>query len=193
MSIIRLVFLLPSFLVALMMLPGCSGPFSISDDAPEPMRLEVTELQNLNHWLAMSEQVQAMTADEAMAMLRKMDSPNMASEQFYFGLLNQQLGRFDGWIQARDAFRKLANDTALDTSTRELARILLAHNQALINWHERHRHLQKELAVSVLDRELMEEKHQELEQKIEALTDLEAVISHRKQKAIDDSTLKVGE
>lgn len=186
----RLIFV-ATVLVAMM--PGCTGHFPLSKDSHEPMRLQVTELPNLNNWLDMSSQLEAMPSDEVVARLKVANNPQTVNERFYYGLLNQQLGRLDGWVQARDSFRSLADDETLDSSSRELARILQVHNQALINWYERHRHLQKELAVSVLDRELLEERHKELEQKIEALTTLEAVISNRKQQAVDDNNLKAQE
>tara|TARA_R110001592_G_scaffold363321_1_gene683747 strand:+ start:13293 stop:13781 length:489 start_codon:yes stop_codon:yes gene_type:complete len=161
-----------------MTISGCSQ-FLLPNDVDESRPLMVTELQSLNHWLAVSKQVGTMSVEQVVVALQDLERPDRGGELFYYGALNQQLDRFDGWIQARDAFRQLANDTHLEPSLRELADILLNHNQSLINWHERHRHLQKELAESVLDREL-------LEQKIEALTDLEAVISHRKQQVIGD-------
>jgi hypothetical protein len=193
MSAFRLVFFVTGLLLSLAMIPGCGGHFPMSNDFHEPMRLEVTELPNLNNWLDISSQLEEIPVDEVLARLKAVENPQTVNERFYYGLLNQRLGRLDGWVQARDSFRGLANDVTLDSSSRELARILQVHNQALINWYERHRHLQKELAVSVLDRELMEEKHKELEQKIEALTTLEAVISNRKQQVVDDNNLKVQE
>jgi hypothetical protein len=169
-------------LLALLTLSGCGQLLRSNTVAVSPP-MRMTELQSLNHWLDISQQVEAMTTEQATVALRGLGRLDSDSKRFYYGALNQKLGRFDGWIQARDTFRRLANDNALEPSVRELARILLAHNQALINWHERHRHLQRELAESVLDREL-------LEQKIEALTDLEAVISQQKQQVIDDGKLK---
>lgn len=191
MSIIRLISVIAGLAVLLVMTPGCAGRFAMPSGDGEPLRLKVTELQGLNNWLDISARIGELPVEQASARLQQMDPPETANEHFYYGLLNQQLNRFEGWIQARDSFRVLASDATLDASSRELARILLVHNQALINWHERHRHLQKELAVSVLDRELMEEKHKVLEQKIEALTELEAAISHRKQQGIETDSLKV--
>jgi len=176
------------FLLVTLLLTGC-GKFSLSSDSTHSRVLRVTELQNLNHWLALSEEVDAMNLEQVNKALKGFKTPVSQNALFYYGALNQKLGRIDGWIRARDAFRKLAvgqpsGVNSSEPSVRELARILEAHNQALINWHERHRHLQKELAESVLDREDLEQKHLLLEQKIEALTDLEAVISHRKQQVI---------
>lgn len=184
-----------------LLLTGC-GHFSFPSDSAGSRVLRITELQSLNHWLVLSEEVDAMSIEQVNEALKDFKNPTSQNALFYYGALNQKLGRIDGWIQARDAFRKLSSDQILSsasaTSTsesgvRELARILEAHNQALINWHERHRHLQKELAESVLDREALEQKHQLLEQKVEALTDLEAVISHRKQQVIENNEPEGGD
>lgn len=179
-------------LLAALFMTGC-GHFPLPSDSADSRALRVTELQSLNHWLVISEEVNAMSAEQVGAALKDLDSPVSQSALFYYGALNQKLGRIDGWIQARDTFRKLGSDQTLGSGIRELARIHEAHNQMLINWHERHRHLQKELAESVLDHEVLEKKHQLLEQKIEALTDLEAVISHRKQQAIENGQSQDGD
>jgi hypothetical protein len=184
-------------LLITLLLAGC-GKFPLSSDSAHSRVLRVTELQSLNHWLALSEEVDAMSIEQVNEALKDFKNPVSQNALFYYGALNQKLGRIDGWIRARDAFRKLGNDQTSGTNSREsgvfeLARILDAHNQALINWHERHRHLQKELAESVLDREALEQKHQLLEQKVEALTDLEAVISHRKQQVIETSPSEGGD
>lgn len=180
-----------------LLLAGC-GKFPMFSDSAHSRVLRVTELQSLNHWLVLSEEVDAMSIEEVEETLKDFETPVSPSALFYYGALNQKLERIDGWIQARDAFRKLGNDQILGSGSsksgvRELARILEAHNQSLINWHERHRHLQKELAESVLDREALEQKHQLLEQKVEALTDLEAVISHRKQQVIETNPSEGGD
>ena len=139
--------------------------------------LPVTELHSLSDWLDISSQVGKLSAEQSEAALRKLGKPTGGHALFHYAALNQQLSHHEGWIQARDAFRKLANDNSLESNLRELARIMESHNQALINWHARHTHLQKELAASVLDREL-------LERKITALTELEATISQRKQQSL---------
>lgn len=168
-------------LIALSILSGCEllpTQSSIAMERPLP----VTELQGLNNWLTITHQVSNLTAEEAITELSKRGKPDSGQDLFYYAILNQQLNHREGWIQARDAFRKLTNDTSLDSNLRELARIMQTHNQALINWHSRHTHLQKELAESVLDRDL-------LQRKIEALTELEAAISHRKQQNIAPESL----
>lgn len=170
-----------------------SGGFSDSSGSVVNHSSRLMKRQNPDKWLAISKEVDAMTPEQAVIALNKLSAPVRHDDLFYYGVLNQKLGRIDGWIQARDAFRKLENDPVVKPTIRELARILEAHNQSLINWHQRHQNLQKELAESVLDREslkqkrkLMKQKNKVLEQKIEALTELEAVISDRKKQASDE-------
>lgn len=170
-----------------------SGGYSDSSSSVVNHSSRLMKRQNPDKWLAISKEVDAMTPEQAVIALNKLSAPVRHDDLFYYGVLNQKLGRIDGWIQARDAFRKLENDPVVKPTIRELARILEAHNQSLINWHQRHQNLQKELAESVLDREslkhkrvLMKQKNKVLEQKIEALTELEAVISDRKKQASDE-------
>ena len=175
---------------------GGSGGYSGYRDSSDSVVNHSSRLmkrQNPDKWLAISKEVDTMTPEQAVIALNKLGTPIRHDDLFYYGVLNQKLGRIDGWIQARDAFRKLENDPVVKPTIRELARILEAHNQSLINWHQRHQNLQKELAESVLDREalkhkreLMKKKNKVLEQKIEALTDLEAVISDRKKQVSDE-------
>lgn len=170
-----------------------SGSFSGSGGSVVNHSSRLMKRQNPDRWLAISKEVDAMTPEQAVIALNNLGAPVRHDDLFYYGVLNQKLGRVDGWIQARDAFRKLENDPVVKPTIRELARILEAHNQSLINWHQRHQNLQKELAESVFDREalkhkrkLMKQKNKVLEQKIEALTDLEAVISDRKKQVSDE-------
>lgn len=162
--------------LAITILAGCEAlPPAEIDTLEQP--LQVTELQNLNTWLNLASQASQLNTEQVASELRKTEKPKNRLDLFYYAALNQRLNHRDGWVRARDSFRKLANDISLEEDLRGLARLLQAHNQALINWHERHSNLQKELADSVLDREL-------LRRKIEALTDLEAVISNRKQQDV---------
>lgn len=170
-----------------------SGSFSSPGGSVVNHSSRLMKRQNPDRWLSISKEVETMTPEQAVIALNKLGTPVRHDDLFYYGVLNQKLGRIDGWIQARDAFRKLENDPVVKPTIRELARILEAHNQSLINWHQRHQNLQKELAESVLDREalknkrkLMKQKNKVLEQKIEALTELEAVISDRKKQVSDE-------
>ena len=129
----------------LSLLSGCELLPAQSSAALE-RPLPITELHDLNDWLNISTAVSKLSADMAATKLSQLVKPEAGDELFYYGALNQQLNHREGWIQARDAFRKLSLDTTIEPNLRELARIMEAHNQALINWHARHTHLQKELA-----------------------------------------------
>lgn len=177
--------------LSVLLLSGC-GQFSTpQDNVEERYVASYIEPQSLNNWLAISRRVSSMTETEVAVAIKNLATPQNHQALFYYGVLNQNLGRIDGWVQARDTFRELTNEDNLAPNLRELARIFLVHNQALINWHTRHRGLQKELVESVLDREHLEHDLELLELKIEALTDVEAVISSRKQQTLGD--VKVGE
>ena len=95
--------------------------------------------------------------------------------------VNQQLVTYGAWVQARDAFRLLREDEELSEEQRQLVAILQAYNQTRINWYQRqsellnrHAELQQQLDEAEQDKLV-------LEQKIQALTDLEAAISTRKE------------
>ena len=166
---VKTVVLLLSFPV----LAGCDLlPMNNLPDSRQPLRL--TSVLSFNEWLTMSRQAAVLDEHQAAQQLASLDKPGTQSATFRYGLLNQQLNRIDGWILARDAFRKLADDDTLESGFRELARIYQIHNQSQINWHERHRNLQKEIVSTVLEREA-------LQLKIDALTKLETAISERKQ------------
>ena len=154
-------------------LAGCiSAPPHNEDSGSASL---VIESQSLDDWLLVSRETNSLSPQEAHDELLKLSKSQQGGlSLFYFGALNQQLQAYDGWVQARDAFRSLVQSGELGPNFRELARLRMVHNQDLINWYERHRHLQKELAESILDRE-------QLEEKIAALAELEAAMSNRKQ------------
>lgn len=161
-------------LALILTLSGCtiSQP---QNDAIQVTR--VTESQSLDAWLRISRQTASLSPDQAQDALLKMGKPEQEGlSLFYFGALNQQLQQLDGWVQARDAFRYLSQSENLGENFRELARLRMSHNQDLINRYEHHRHLQQELADSILERE-------QLEKKIAALAELEAAMSNRKQQS----------
>ena len=122
-----------------------------------------------------------MNAEETSAELAALDMPGNAGDLFYHGLLNQQLQTNAAWVQARDAFRALHEDADLTVEQRQLAGILEAYNQSRINWYQRlsdllvdNTRLKQQLRDTEQDKLL-------LEQKIQALTELEADISTRKE------------
>jgi hypothetical protein len=125
--------------------------------------------------------VAAMTSEEASAALADVDPLASTADLFYFGLLKQQLQLYAAWTEARDAFRTLSQEEGLTLEQRQLVGVLEAYNQRRINWHQRYSDLQQQydnvqqaLADSEQEKALLQEK-------IQALTDLETVISDRKE------------
>ncbi len=122
-----------------------------------------------------------MSTEEVVAKLIRVNKPEGAGQLFYYALLNQQLQTFGAWSQARDTFRQLHQDEELTIEQRQLVGILQEYNQNRINWYQR----QRELLIrhAELKQQLSEAEQDKLllEQKIQALTDLEAVISTRKE------------
>jgi PBP1b-binding outer membrane lipoprotein LpoB len=166
-------------LFALVILAGCatSPPTQVTaKPSPEPVTYS-----SVQQWLNLQQEVADMSTEEVVAKLVRVNKPEGAGQLFYYGLLNQQLQTFDAWSQARDTFRQLHQDEELTIEQRQLAGILQDYNQNRINWYQRqaellkqHTELKQQLSDAEQDKLL-------LEQKIQALTDLEAVISTRKE------------
>ena len=123
-----------------------------------------------------------MTIEEVAQRLAAPDEPESTNTKFYMALLNQQLDVFTKWAQARDAFRTLAGDESLSWEQRRLAEILERYNQSRINWYEQYNHLETQL----------KRENTVLEQKIEAITELETTISTRKEQEDHDSPVAPG-
>lgn len=122
-----------------------------------------------------------MSSEEVTEELAALDKPENAGDLFYHGLLKQQLQSNAAWVQARDAFRSLHENDELTQEQRRLAGILETYNQSRVNWYQR----QSELLVdnTRLQQQLRETEQNRLllEQQIQALTELEADISTRKE------------
>ena len=166
--------------IILPILAGCATtwPPAQIEDKTAPGFIAYTALQQ---WLNLHQQVTEMPTEEVAAELLKLDKPEGVDELFYFGVLNQQLQTFASWAQARDSFRILHDHEELTAEQRQLADIFQHYNQNCINLYQRqnellrqHSELQQQLQQAEQDKQL-------LEQKIQALTDLEAVISTRKE------------
>ncbi len=164
--------------LALTILTGCGASPS---QVAAPTTPETTTYSSVQQWLSLQQDVASMNTEEVVAKLVRENKPDSAGQLFYYGLLNQQLQTFDAWAQARDAFRQLHEDEALAVEQRQLAGILQNYNQNRINWYQRQAELLKQHAQ--LKQQLSDAKQDKLllEQKIQALTDLEAVISTRKE------------
>jgi len=154
-----------------------AGP-SAEDASFASMRQQWLHLQQ---WLDLQQAVSGMDTDEAVENLVRLDKPEGIDQLFYYGLLNQQLQTQGAWVQARDSFRELQQQDGLTTEQRQLTGILLTYNQNRINWYQRQSDLLVENAG--LEKQLQEAEQNKvlLEQKIQALTDLEADISTRRE------------
>ena len=155
--------------------------------APPPERVEepppVVEFSTtptLNKWLNRQEQVAGLTPEQVEEELHERPRPEEVPELFEFGLLNHYSQRYEDWIKARDAFRILNTDESLSRGQRQMAALMEAYNQQRINSYQRQEQLSAEnddLQRQLADAEL---RKAELEEKIQALTELEANISTRK-------------
>jgi hypothetical protein len=170
---------LVAIVFALAIVSGCVTP------PPEPVAkdhvIEVSEYPIILQWLNLQQEVEKMGPELVQERLAVVETPEGAGQTFYSGLLNQKLQTYEAWAEARDTFQELEDDEALAIEQRQLAGIFRKYNQNRINWYQR----QKDLLVqnNELQQKLdnAEQEKALLEQKIQALTDLEAVISTRKE------------
>ncbi len=123
-----------------------------------------------------------MQAAEVLLELEKIEGvPDNGDALYYYGLLHQQLKEYDHWITARDAFRQVRQDPELDLDQRQLAGIFERYNQSRINWYSQQTDLLQRYGDLERELDTLDEEKELLQQKIQALTDLEAVMSNRKE------------
>jgi hypothetical protein len=172
--------------IALLVVAACSTEPPLPTGAD--MSQELTDYRELQTWLALQRDVQAMGAEQAQSELGRISAPKTADELFYFALLNQRVEAYGNWTLARDKFRELRTAPGLTDQQRQLASILEQYNQNRINWFKsrelvedekrslegENQALRDELASAESERLLLEEK-------IRALTDLETSISTRRE------------
>lgn len=165
-------------LVLLSLVAGC---------AHQPVALEASTSEcdcaqpfsELGEWLLMERRTSAMDTSEVVAELVKLGRPKTPTEQFYFGVLNQQLGTAANWRQARDAFRAVRKNTELPDEQRHIAAVLERYNIYRLDDNKDRNDMLRDQAE--LERALrqMERENTELQDKIQAITDLEADMSTR--------------
>jgi hypothetical protein len=168
--------------ILLVTLAGCAAQPNIIVEVPPAPDPQTCTCEQLQKWLELEDHVSNMSAEQVRQQLASLDDPKGSWQQFYFGLLKQQLDEFVSWTQARDTFRELAADNGLVKEQRDLVTILQRYNQTRINWYQQHRELlaDHETTAAKLDASL--EENRLLQQKIQALTDVETSISTRKDK-----------
>jgi hypothetical protein len=136
---------------------------------------EIVSHAPVQRWLGLHQRVAGMSDEELSVKLATLDKPNNANQLFYFALLHNQGHTYGGWTQARDSFRQLLEEKSLTEAQRQLASIFQMFNQSRINGYQREDKLQLDLLESEQNKLL-------LEQKIQAITDVETVMSTRGEK-----------
>lgn len=168
------------YTLACLTLTGCIGGKTVQVvDQTSPV--EVIAYSALQGWMNLQEQSAKLTPEQAASELSALGEPEDADAFFHLGLLEQQLKTFNGWTQARDIFRELKTNESLTGEQRQLVSTLEIYNQSRINWSELYnelltdyKSLQEQLLASAEEKAL-------LENKIKELTDIETVISTRKE------------
>ena len=167
--------------IILPVLAGCVTAPPPAVVAPAPASPQAIPYSSVRQWLNLQQEVSAMSTEEVVEKLVRVNRPEGKGQLFYYGLLNQQLQTHGAWVNARNTFRELQQNEDLSTEQRQLTAVLQEYNQNRINWYQR----QSELLVQNADlkKQLHEAEEEKilLEQKIQALTDLEADISTRKE------------
>lgn len=165
--------------VALLLTACTSAPRTTTMGASNPSSAK--SFSSVEQWLQLQQDVMAMSTDEIVVKLVRVNTPEGVGQLYYYGLLNHQLQTYGAWTLARDTFRDLQQDETLTEAQRQLMVVLEAYNQSRINWYQRQSETVKQNIE--LEQQLSEAEQEKLllEQKIQALTDLEAVISTRKE------------
>lgn len=136
---------------------------------------------SVEQWLELQQQVEAMEVAEVKSRLDAADKSEDLQQLFYRGVLNQRLPSYGAWTVARDIFQKLQENEQLPQPQRQLASLLRQFNQNRINSHQRYEALLADRNRTQQDLGQAEQDKQVLEQKIRALTEVEAAISTRKE------------
>ena len=158
------------------MLTSCASTTPMPPSSEPPIKAPTPPVQR---WLRWQETVSTMSTEQLDSALEGMAEPANAGQQFYYGLLRQQTNAYDNWVAARDIFRELRQDESLSTAQRQLAALLERYNQSRINWFQSREELRQQYQSVAAQRDQLQEQNTLLEQKIQAITELEATISTR--------------
>jgi len=153
-----------------LLLAGCASQAPVPAPGPQAQLARAPVLE----WLQWQASVATMEPAELKAALEGIPDPASAGQRFYYGLLRQQANDYNSWVSARDNFRQLQAEESLTPEQRQLAGILERYNQSRINWFHSREELQQQYRA-------LQEQNRLLEQKIQAITDLESTISTRKE------------
>jgi hypothetical protein len=168
--------------ILLVILSGCVTQPEIVVQVPPAPDPQTCTCEQLQKWLGLQDQVSNMSDEQVKERLARLDEPKGSWQQFYFGLLKQQLDEFVSWTQARDIFRELAEDGDLFKEQRDLVNILQRYNQTRINWYMQHRKLLADYETTAAKLDAALEENSLLQQKVQAITDVETSISTLKEK-----------
>lgn len=135
----------------------------------------------MGDWLDQLDGLAEMDTPEVRRQLAIVDKSASVNQLFYFGALNQQLHEYGAWTVARDAFQALQENQSLPIQQRQLAGILRRYNQLRINAYSRYNTLRNEQSALKESLGQAESEKQQLEQKIQALTEVETAISTRQE------------
>lgn len=166
-------------ILCLAMLTACTSSKPAQIDTTVPA--EVVAYTSLQFWLEKLQLAAEMPQTAVVEELVKLKKPTEPNELFFYAALNQQLDTFASWANARDSFRLLHTNEQLTFAQRQLAGILQQYNQSRINWYQRQSELLLDQQNLLEKLTLAEQEKSVLETKIQALTDLEAAISTRKE------------
>ena len=167
-------------LLLCLMLSACISPAPVVVAPVEPAA-KPAQIPAVQRWLRWQDAVSTMSDEQLSTALEGTAEPGNANQSFYYGLLRQQADAYDDWVEARDIFRLLAENDELSRGQRRLADLLERYNQSRINWYQSREELRlqyEELEAQVAE---IQQENQLLQQKIKAITDLEATISTRKE------------
>lgn len=170
---------LAAILVGIALLSGCVAQPPVESTKQDTEN--VISAPTVEQWLDQLEEVESMDTTEVMRQLELIDKTTSASQLFYYGILNQRLQNYGAWTVARDAFQQLQEDQTLTKQQRQLAAVLREYNQSRINGHARYATLLKEQSALQDGLNQAETEKRQLEQKIQALTELETTISTRQE------------
>lgn len=175
--------LLPFSAILVMVVTGCAHevPKEIIYVQPPPAAVEAPKPLPVRKWLRWQDTVATMSPSQLDTVLEGMAPPGNTHQLFYYGLLNQQAESYESWVIARDIFRELQQKDELTREQRRLASLLERYNQSRINWFQSREQVMQQYQESEQLVIELQEQNLLLEQKIQAITDLEETISTRSE------------
>ena len=173
-----------SLTLLLALIAGCAAT-PAPTPAPEirEQRQEAPSVETVpvQVWLRLENATTQMSDEEVVAELVKLGKPSDAHEKFYFGLLNHQLDTYSNWRQARNAFREVRRDAEASPGLRQLAGIMERYNRTRVEDYKDRAQLLGKIDSLEDKLEMQQEERQLLEEKIQAITDVETSMSTRKE------------